>query len=107
MTLDDLETLVGHWVQIRTAGGFGGFIGASGVDVGVLQEVEEGHLLLKRPDGEVAFLPLANIRHVMPLDEPSTPATTLLRSSEAPEEPLLRPASKGSSDDPDKLLRPG
>src|SRR5262245_60767258 len=103
MSLGELESLVGHWVQVRTVGGFGGFMGASGVDVGTLQEVEEGFLLLKRPDGEVAFLLMANVTQVLPIDEPTTLATSLLRSSDAPDDSLLRPAANQDSD-PDKLL---
>jgi hypothetical protein len=106
MTLSQVAGLVGHWVQIRTTPYLPGIGGPTGNEFGILEAVDEGALLLKKWNGETLYLPIDSIREVIQMEESPADADTLLRASEAPEEPLLRPASGGDTD-PDKLLTPG
>ena len=102
----ELDALVGHWVQIVTAPNSYVFGRPTGIEFGILEGFDEGYCLLRKQDGETLYILADYVRGIIPLEEPPTPATTLLRPAEAPEEPLLRPASNGDPDDQDKLLRP-
>jgi hypothetical protein len=104
--LSELDSLIGHWVQVRTTGGSAAYGVHPNTEFGILEGFDDVCYLLKKWNGETLYLPADTVRDVIPLDEPSVPANTLLRASDAPEAPLLRPATMGDAGDPDKLLRP-
>src|SRR5436190_20428205 len=104
--MSNLDSFIGHWVQILTAPNSYVLSRPTGIEFGILEGFDEGCCLLRKRDGETLYIPADYVRGIISLEEPPTPATTLLRPAEAPEEPLLRPASNGDPDNPKTLLRP-
>ncbi len=94
MSQTDDDSPDGKWVHV-ISGGSDAYTGAPTSEFGVLEARDAAFLYVRRADGQVVILPIANVRKLAIIEPPAPiPGGTLLRpASEG--DVLLTPAAPG------------